>query len=650
MEISVAEALQRAISSHEAGALQEAADLYRAILKKQPNHPDANHNLGVLAISIGRTAEALPLLKVALESNPQIQQFWLSYLHALVQEREFALAAEVLRDARRAGVPPERLQSFLTQIEKEQPLEVDHVTEMERLSTENNQADKKAGQYEEMQQGPLVKAAFERKQAFFVEHYKAGQFQEAEAAAASFIDEFPNHLFGWKALGAVLKHTGRLTESLEAMQKSVELDPTDAESHSNLGGIFRALNKLDEAQASYRTAILLEPDYASAHSSLGDTLAKLGKLDEAEECYRQVISIEPHNAEAHSDLGVTLIRLGRPDEAMVSLGEALALKPNLATAHNSLGNIQKKLGELDAAEASYTEAIRLEPNYVEALLNRSQLYFDRELFDSALNDLDRCNVSEARARSCETLYALGRYEEIYKRIEKYADLEASNIKLAALSAFISAKLGKPTAHRFCQDPLSFLYFSNITSHVENANDFVTQLINELQCLETIWEPENQTTTNGFQTPSSMNLFDKPVDGLARLENIILNEVGRYYVQFQDRPCSFIERWPTRKELVGWHVVLKRQGFQGSHFHPSGWLSGVVYLKVAPSAGKSEGAIEFSLNSELISDQNSPSVTYQPMLGDIVLFPSSLPHRTIPFSADVDRIVVAFDLLPNSQPD
>jgi hypothetical protein len=34
------------------------------------------------------------------------------------------------------------------------------------------------------------------------------------------------------------------------------------------------------------------------------------------------------------------------------------------------------------------------------------------------------------------------------------------------------------------------------------------------------------------------------------------------------------------------------------------------------------------------------------VGDIVLFPSSLFHRTIPFSADEDRICVAFDLKPD----
>ena len=83
-------------------------------------------------------------MKVALESA--IQQFWLSYLHALVQEREFALAAEVLR-ARRAGFSG-KTTVILTQINEEQQLK-SITLQMEQLSTENNQADKKAGQYED---------------------------------------------------------------------------------------------------------------------------------------------------------------------------------------------------------------------------------------------------------------------------------------------------------------------------------------------------------------------------------------------------------------------------------------------------------------------------------------------------------------------
>lgn len=88
--------------------------------------------------------------------------------------------------------------------------------------------------------------------------------------------------------------------------------------------------------------------------------------------------------------------------------------------------------------------------------------------------------------------------------------------------------------------------------------------------------------------------------------------------------------------------------KGQHIHPTGWLSGVIYLKVVPSLGKNEGAIEFSLNGKRYHDVNSHSLTFQPGVGDIVFFPSSLHHRTIPFTTDTDRIIVSFDLIPEPE--
>ena len=102
---------------------------------------------------------------------------------------------------------------------------------------------------------------------------------------------------------------------------------------------------------------------------------------------------------------------------------------------------------------------------------------------------------------------------------------------------------------------------------------------------------------------------------------------------------------NKKNISCWYVILKQQGYQNPHIHPDGWLSGVVYLKVLPDLEKNEGAIEFSLNGEHYSDPNSPKIIYQPKIGDIVLFPSSLYHRTIPFFTNTDRISIAFDLIP-----
>ena len=52
MEITIDQALQQGVAAHKEGNLQDAERLYRAILKSQPKHPDANHNLGVLAIAL----------------------------------------------------------------------------------------------------------------------------------------------------------------------------------------------------------------------------------------------------------------------------------------------------------------------------------------------------------------------------------------------------------------------------------------------------------------------------------------------------------------------------------------------------------------------------------------------------------------------
>ena len=52
--------------THTAGNAEEADRYYTAILKKQAQHPDANHNMGVLAVDIGKASAALPFFKVAI--------------------------------------------------------------------------------------------------------------------------------------------------------------------------------------------------------------------------------------------------------------------------------------------------------------------------------------------------------------------------------------------------------------------------------------------------------------------------------------------------------------------------------------------------------------------------------------------------------
>ena len=103
MELTLDQALQKGIEAHKAGKVQEADRYYTAILKAQPKHPDVNHNMGVLAVGVGKVEEALPFFKTALEANSSIAQYWLSYMDALIKLDRITDAKSVFDQAKSKG-------------------------------------------------------------------------------------------------------------------------------------------------------------------------------------------------------------------------------------------------------------------------------------------------------------------------------------------------------------------------------------------------------------------------------------------------------------------------------------------------------------------------------------------------------------------
>ena len=754
MQYSTNQILEEGVAAHKEGRMDDAKRLYRSILKSQPAHPEANHNLGVLAISINDVKAALPLFKTALEGNFQNEQFWLSYIEALIIDEQFDNARQVLKQARGHGLSAGSLDSLEEQLlpkahspdaaQEHPPKELldsllthyqsGRLSDAERLALEitqdfpqhqlswkvlgavlgatgrkseaieanktavalsphdpvahSNLGDtlKELGRLEEAQAS--FDEAIALKPDFFVAHYnlgvilqELGSLSEAEASYIQAIALKPDFAGSHYNLGVVLQQLGRLDESEACYEQAIALEPGFVEAHNNLGNALKKLGRLVEAEASFNKAIELRPDFAEAHNNLGNALNQLGRLAEAEASLNQAIELRPNYAEAHHNLADTLQELGRLDEALASYSEATVLKPDYADAHNNLGIILKELGRLEEAEASYTQAILFKPDHAEAhnnlgstlrelgrldeaevsynkaiaakpdfasaLYNRSQLLFDKAEYEAALRDSDGCALKKAKARSLISLYALGRATDIYKRLELLAVSDAEDINLAAFAAFITEVEKRPTAFEFCPNPLDLIHIANLSSHVNDPVSYVESVVDELDKIKTVWEPDGKSTVNGFQSPQSIDLFQSPTGKIAQLKSIIVNEIEAYYLKFKSQQCRYLKSFPTTRNLYGWTVTLKQQGHQTAHIHPGGWLSGVVYLRVVPSLGKDEGAIEFGLNSVDYHHAHSPSLILQPEEGDIVLFPSSLHHKTIPFTTDTDRIIVSFDLIPES---
>ena len=64
----IEELMHKGVELHKSGKVEVAAQLYSVVLKEHPEHPDANHNMGVLAVGIGKIPEALRFFETALEA------------------------------------------------------------------------------------------------------------------------------------------------------------------------------------------------------------------------------------------------------------------------------------------------------------------------------------------------------------------------------------------------------------------------------------------------------------------------------------------------------------------------------------------------------------------------------------------------------
>ena len=102
-ELSIKEALRHGTAAHRAGRLKEADRYYTSILSAEPNHPDANHNMGVLAVDVGKTEASLVFFKKALKSNSSAEQYWLSYINALIRLNKLDEAQLVFTEAKENG-------------------------------------------------------------------------------------------------------------------------------------------------------------------------------------------------------------------------------------------------------------------------------------------------------------------------------------------------------------------------------------------------------------------------------------------------------------------------------------------------------------------------------------------------------------------
>jgi len=362
--------LQTAFSLHQSGNLDEAANIYRQLIKSDPNNFHALHFLGVIEAGAGNYEQAKTFMARSLSIQPPNIQFIENYAGILFQAADYQSALQLCKQG---------------------------------LQLNDNNV------------SLLYVSA--------ISLFKLNQLQDSLAQFERVLMCQPNHIPALNERGSVLAGMKDYDSALATIDKALALNPQYAEAHLNKGSLYGELERYDQAIAAYDKALTLRPDLADAWFGRGNVFRKLKRHNDALAAFDKALALRPDLANAWLGRGNIFSDINRHNEALTAYDKALALKPDLAEAWLGRGNIFSKLKRHDDALAVYDKALALKPDLAEAWLGRGHVFRNFKRNDGALAAYDKAlalkpDFAEAWLSRGYVLSDLRRYDDAFAAFDK----------------------------------------------------------------------------------------------------------------------------------------------------------------------------------------------------------------------------------------
>ncbi|MEO7152808.1 MAG: tetratricopeptide repeat protein [Burkholderiaceae bacterium] len=299
--------LARALALHQAGRLDAAEPLYRALLASDPDDVDAQHLLGVLWHRSGRIEAGLALIERALAARPHDP--------ALHSNRGAAL--------RDLGRHSDALASFDAALQRD----------------------------------PVHAIAANNRAAALLD---LGRADAALGACDAILARLPDDLTAHYHRGRSLQDLGRAEPALAAYQRSRGGRPDFVPALDAELGLLRGLGRHREALAHAERLLALTPPDAERWHGHASLLLELGQPPAALRSLERALALAPDHAASHHDAGHAWIALGRPDLALAPYARAMALAPGLPFLHGQWLHTRLKVcdwRDLAAETARLADAI-----------------------------------------------------------------------------------------------------------------------------------------------------------------------------------------------------------------------------------------------------------------------------------------------------
>lgn len=278
--------IEAALAHHRAGRIDRAAAIYRRILDKSPDHPDALHMLGVIATARGRPEHAIQLIERAMGvlANYPDAHLNLGNAHHV------------------AGRPQKAIECYRRAI----ALKPDFASAHSSLGRGLNGVGAFAEALPHCQRAIAVEPAMAEAWLHAgIAMQGLGRLGDAQAALHQALSLRRNFVDALERLGLIAIEEARFEQASKWYDCVVAVRPNDARAHRLLAvALFRG-GRTEAAMAHFRRVVELEPDFGAGWTSFGWAYRALGRFEEATSCFKRALSIDPNDAEALRSLAAT---------------------------------------------------------------------------------------------------------------------------------------------------------------------------------------------------------------------------------------------------------------------------------------------------------------------------------------------------------
>jgi Flp pilus assembly protein TadD len=353
-------------------------------------------------------------------------------------------------------------------------------------------------------------------------------------------------------------------------------------------------------------------DYSAAIiAPLTEILFENNELEQAKKLLVKAIEIDRNDPSLLTNLAIVETELGNYQIADRLHEEVIQKRPNEFLGYYNHSKFKLATGNPDAAEALLQKADSIVKNTKESkelqrLINeykgnseselaKAYAYIDKQEWQAAYNALEEC---EATRTTKKWLAAACELPETYLQMLKVNEI--------------------------C-DPEIIVNCHQLLREDEKLIQDLIAAIREESSLA--WNRADKPTTDGYQTYELLK--DSKNKSIIKLKKKITEIISKSKDKADQKKLE--------KSISGWGVILQRGGYQKKHTHTDAEVSGVVYLKVPKEEENraENGCLMFSGYQKKI---------VKPKPGMIVIFPSYLPHETIPYDQDSERICIAFNAM------